>query len=510
MLENLYLSSSHGLGLIGVAIILLLGVVYLMICTSPKRPEYAVYGFSALWLLFPKYLQTLPVLGSLPGEGVRWFDLVSAVTGIALLVGILRFRPRDRRRRYGAVSNLLVVFTLMVLFSGLWAAVVGWESQLEAGIPPIILIRPYLYAIYTILFVVACIRSIDTFAKVEVLIGLMFLSGLELALEIIFLYYGNLVPFLRPWVLDSAGLGRFASLSFLSLDSVGLITIPNFCCAGYFLYSRRVRGRMFLMIFLAAPVFGTLAKTPLTAIIIAAMIGISLLNRHYRVEILSAGTVIVLVLFSTQTILISNFPNLMNEYLGGAIRNDTATYSSLQARLGLWIRSIDLFVASLPLGAGMGQVEMTMGGNAPMLFRNLLSGMVLERYLDCVGHVHITNSHNGFLETMVEHGILGGVFIVLLIVYTMKLLANYLKRIPIKGDEMERRIFLAQAAIYSALGGMAWRYLFEANDRYYHLILMFIFLLTLLQKLTLEHRKKLTGTGLGKAGGSRAGARLSS
>ncbi|MBM3852833.1 MAG: O-antigen ligase family protein [Verrucomicrobia bacterium] len=467
--------------------ILMVGGALLLFCLLSRRSEVAVYGYLAVWLFFPKFIRMLPLLGGLPWEGVSVFEVLEAVVVCVLFVVCLLHPPRrafDFGRRFG---GLLWGFLIMTAGTYCYVEFVSGEVLFaQPGFAFRFFAYPALQMIYACIFGWACLRYLDTFRKIEPIFLLLALSAVELTCEVVFLYYGKLVPFLEPWLLDSNNTGRFNSLAFLSFDTVGLMSILNVVCFGYLALAWRRPRLLVTLPLLLLPIVATLAKAPLSGALLALTIFFSLTVRRHRTTILASALLFLLSTLVVEASRFANLSNLINGAFGGAVREDIDVGSTFFGRTGLWLRGADIFLQHFPFGVGNGMVEYGMSAAGERRLQQFVSGLVEEAYSVVAAKEHVTNIHNAFLEFLVENGVMG------VLVMTASLLmlgSNFVRFVRARRDEsspLKLKIFYAQVALYSAIGGMAWRYFFEAGDKAYFLFFLLLYLTSALPVLARE------------------------
>lgn len=90
------------------------GLIYLVYCCTTQKPERTLYGFTCIWLFFPKSLQQLPLLGPLNWEGHAIFEFVEAFLAAGVAGALLARRAkraeswppnRSEGRQHGEVSE---------------------------------------------------------------------------------------------------------------------------------------------------------------------------------------------------------------------------------------------------------------------------------------------------------------------------------------------------------------------------------------------------------------------
>lgn len=458
-------------------LLVLFGCAYFVYCVVVAPSEYAVYGYLLGWMFFPKFIQKLPILGYLPWEGVRIFDVIQALIAFPLLYLCLSRPSRNRfRTRLGLIRWLLLGFTLMTLITFSSVLFLGRSRLVELSeISTLDVVRPTMEMLYSALFGWGCLKFIDTMDRTERLLWILALGGIELVAEVVFLYYLHLVPALDPWIFDTNNTGRFNSLAYLSFDTVGLVSIVYICAILYFIFERRRYLWLVPFPVLFLPTIATLEKAPFAAAIIACGVFFGLTARRQRAIALFCVLACLFFVVAMDSTRLANLPDAVNAAFGGTSRNDNNIEQTFYARLGLWVRGGDLLIAAFPLGVGNGLVENAMASDVPMRFGSLVHGEVSNVYNEVAGHAHVTNVHNMFLEFLVENGLPG---MVVLAAYGAMCISAFVRfaGMAFAPTEEDRKVLYMGGCVFSALAGMSWRFLFESGDKLYFMLFMLIFL----------------------------------
>lgn len=463
------------------------GLIYLVLMLLSKKGENAVYGFLLIYLLFPKYIRWFPILGSVSADGVRPFDIVEFFAAAAVLLACI-FKGNKQSRSF---DRSMSIYLGVVMFVTVLTFVTGyrftrWDEvsavRYTAEITLLQYVRDALELVYGVVFAWGVLRFITTIRHVEKFFALFVLSGVELVLEVIFLYYLRLVPALEPWVVDSGPGLRFASLTFLAFDSVGLICIVAIASAIYFAISWRSVWFALLVPLMFLPIIGTLGKAPFAGAVLAflATVLLSLPRKHLVI----AGCISLAV---WAPIAASDFDSIIggvNEGLGRQARLDPGVArDEFTTRIALWLRGLDIFASHIPFGVGNGMVEYQMAQGFESHFDDAVTGELLREYQYQVVNDHVTNSHNFYVEFIAENGFFGAIAMVVFVGAFAKNFLQFVKTGPSNVRAPEWPIHVAQASLYGCAIGVTWRNSFEVLPRFYFIFLSMLVLSFILAEL---------------------------
>lgn len=469
-----------------VTFLAVVGMLYFVVCMKSRHPEYALYGFVLVWAFFPKFIGNLPLLGAMPYEGWHPYDQVELIAALTLLcVCLFRGRRGERSDGHLAIRLFLALFLAMTAASAVsgvlladWAAVVNYRDTAI-----LYYIRGSLWLAYGAIFAWGCLLFLDSRRKVEGLFACFVLCGLYLTADVVLLYYLHLVPALDPWVRDSAVGVRFASLSFLSFDAVGLVSIPAIAMTLYFAVTRRSPVFYGLAALMLLPILGTLQKAPLTGAVIT-IAAILIYTGAPRVRAAAMFTVLAMASVSVMGQL-DLMVGSVNEALGGASRPRFAeSGENIAGRLALWLRGVDVVVDHFPVGVGNGMVPYHFEQGVPPYFDGLTTGSLRELYQWQAFSPRVTNSHNMFIEFAAEHGALG---IAVLIGFVVLILRRSpgLRR-PSPDDTDAWWPFVARVSLFGSLIGLSWAYLYQVEPK---LVFLFLGSLVLAYRLASWQRR---------------------
>ncbi len=455
------------------------GLVLLAYCLRTRRPAHAIYAYLAAWIICPK-LARLANLGNFPAglaDHIFIYDYVNAVTALVLLVLCFCIRPRVRPPYGRFIMKLLRVFVLMTVVSfcsGLWFRAT-WRSNLELRE---FFIQPALSMLYQAIFGWAFVNYIDSRRKVEWVLALLALSGVELTAEAILLYYHDWFPAIRVHLLSVDG--RFQSLTFLSFSSVGLVCIIAICATLYFAVTRSSLVLCLVAVLMLVPIFGTAERGPLVGAVLGmSVMALLCLPKRFRRILAGMGTAAFVASAWFVSVHAGNLANVVNSELGGTTGANSPVESTFLTRLGLCFRGLDLIAHNFPFGTGNGAAQYQMAEPIPERFDPTWSEQVHLAYRAAVTGAHITSTHNAFMEIVVENGFLGIVFLGL----SALVLAGNFKSFCRLRRRHGNQIYVAQACIYACFAGAIWRYCFEPGDKLYFLLFAMLAMTSLLPTL---------------------------
>lgn len=467
------------------ATLLLLGFGFLLHCLKTPRPEHAVYGYLLVWILCPKWVR-LANIGNFPGnlgDELFIFDIVNMIAACVLFVVWIARRPRSTPRYAREIKCLIAGFlamTVVSLLSGIYFAYF-WGADLGAIQ---YYIRPSLTMVYSAIFGAAFLRYINTRQKVERILACFALSGVELTAEAVLLYYFNAVPSARPYVVNVNG--RFQSLAYLSFDTVGLVSVVAICSMLYFAITRRSLLLFALMLAMFLPIIATSERAPLSAAGLSlCVVAFLFVRRRYARACFILGICGLSAAVSYLGSNIGDLPTRLNSRLGGVAAANSTVQETLYERVGLWLRSVDIFLYHFPFGTGNGLMEYHMSTSVPARFYGVLGGAAYDNYYVVVNHGHLSNTHNAFLEFVVENGICG---VIMLYAWGRTITRRLRHFVVLRGTgyRVGDTGYVAQACLYACMVGMAWRYLFESSDKLYFLLFAILTMISLLDDYALK------------------------
>jgi hypothetical protein len=487
------------------ALLVVFACSYLIYFGLIAKPEWSIYAYILVWLTVPKAFRLFYISGGaydLP-EGLTVFHIVEAVAVCGIVVALvrhhgLRFSEKtETLRRFawfflitGIVSFAVSFGFLSIIFSSqlddLWTYL-EWNTELQNRI------LPFAAIVFGVIFLYGCIAFITERKHVETILLLFLLLGIGMGLECLAFYYLAsiyTIPILTPLARWSAqqGEGRFMSLVFSSFDQVGLFSIVAVSCCLYFSLTRKNKLILLLLPLLFLPILAGYQRSVLMGTVVSLVFvywHASANKNRFAYVSMAAALLITMYIFDTDFVLL----NKVSAGLGGAERGDYLSTESLDARLGLQIRALEVFTGTFPFGVGPGMISTAM--NSPI--HQTMLGVEFPRVADYSAAIYgqvasglrKTNCHNTFLEFIAEHGLLG---VVALSTFLFLITRNFLlwvKRSRLI-SQRENYSFFGQACIYAILLGMGVHGLFESTLFPYSMYFMLLYFTFLLPSFKIE------------------------
>jgi len=156
--------------------------------------------------------------------------------------------------------------------------------------------------------------------------------------------------------------------------------------------------------------------------------------------------------------------------IGGDVRQtELLVKSSFNSRIGIWLRSADVFIYSFPFGVGENVSPLYYNSSfVPTIANQSISQQLPDSYWGLVYSNYTTKTHNVFFHFVTEYNILG--FLVL-ILFIKQIFKNF-SRCGLDGS-INNAIF--RATIFSMILAIGIMGLFESADRLYFLYSMLLF-----------------------------------
>ncbi len=464
------------------------GTAYLIVFGVRLRPEWSIYGYLLLWITVPKAFRFAYLTNGadLP-EGVTIFTLLEGFAALTMVIALLA-HPGLRRREDKRLRPLL---RWMASFAGIATATMlvsfGWLSsllptradglwQFFAHTAPLQhRVVPFLSVIYALIFIHACVAFITKTSQVEAILLILFASGIELGLEtIVFSYFGLNGGIFTHSIQAGPSGGRFNSIVFTAYDTVGVFAIVGLCAGMYFVFSgggrflsRPVALTGFVLCWL--PALRSYQRSALVAALAAlALVYWLAAKRHARL-LATIGAVVVVM-----SIVGAGLGGRVGKALGGAVRPDYFSTESLDGRVGLQNRALDVVDHFKPFGAGPGMVRYAM--KYPFEGPRAHDGARLTRtvYRSEQTGTRFTNSHNMLLEFVVQYGLAG---ILLLVAMGRVIWLAWHARVQWPPPPSLVSSFFAQICGAGMLVGIGLHGQFEATDLPVFLYVLPVFLL---------------------------------
>lgn len=478
-------------------------ITYVVYFGLIARPEWSVYAYLIIWLTVPKAFRLFYISGGAYDfpEGLTVFNLIEAIAICGIVVALIRRykkheaneKTRSMRRLgwlfliIGTASFIISFGFLSTIYAShldeLWTYI-DWHTELQLRI------LPYATIVFGVVFLYACITFITERSQVDTILLLFLLLGLTLGIESLLFYYIPAfypLPILTPlsaWSVQQAG-GRFMSLIFSSYDQVGVFSIIAIGCCLYFSQSRKNHLILLLLPLLFLPVLAGYQRSVLMgAFVTMAFVYWNSSSGKKRVAFISLAGALLLTMYVLDSDLL--LVNKVASGLGGAERADYFSTDSLDARFGLQIRALDVFINAFPFGVGPGMLPTAM--NSPI--EHSLLGYQIPQVADYSASIYgqlatgfrKTNTHNVFLEFIVEHGAMG---IVLLGLFFYLIIRNF--RAWHKNSKTGPRdnAYFVQVCVYAIFLGVGVHGMFESTYFPFSMYAMF-FYFTFLPKLSTE------------------------
>lgn len=444
--------------------------IYFVYVGFIARPEWTVYGFFLVWVLVPKAFRMYYITGGqydLP-EGVTLFTIVEGVAALAILAALLtRGAGRLSWRSHKASWLFLILFSVthvasFLLVYGPMTALAPPSVEIladyyDVAATPVDRILPLLYVVWGILFLLGSIAFITELKQIEFIFTIFILCGIELALETIVFYYLGLFPALLHWAVHR--MGRFNGLVFTDYDVVGIFCLIAIGCTIYFSQSRRTKAFLWLIPLFLLPIAAGHQRAPVFGLV--AMAGALIwLTTESRAKI-------GLALFATVALSVLAIVgggefvlNIVASTLGGDVRPEYFSGETVEHRIALQLRGLDVFAHTFPFGAGPGMLRPAMNSPISCLFDAYVPDAGASAYSMEVAGTHTTNVHNMFLVFVFENGMLGIVTLAVFVMLTIRNYRNWKKTAHKQGGHI-RGLALAQALAFAILLGLAAHHTFE-------------------------------------------------
>lgn len=456
--------------------------VYLYSVGLRSRPDRAVFAAIGCFLLWPKVGLHLPAF-----IGMSSYVFIWPITTAALALSVLAHRDVAVGRPDRALRRCLWLAAAAATVSfgaswflggeqGLWPN--AWEVRLR--------IYSYLVLMYSVCFSYLFIRSIHRVDQAETVFHLVALGGAAVVAEALLFVYLQ-VP--SPGNLAFDSFGRFQSFFYSSFDDVGFFMILAFSGALYM----AMAGRRLMWYVVAGacvlPILATFERAPLLGLLCSGSLVFAVTRRKKVLWFL--GLLIACVgLFA----ILQVFGDDLGRLLGGRIRSDYMSGQTVTIRFALWLRAIELGLASFPWGVGPQMAMSQM--SAPVAFTWLhrfapQDALLWETYHLLLQGEYASNIHNLFFTCFAENGVLGVLSVLFVSAAVMKNLFMLLRgRLPISGEP--RRTYLLWACACGALIGLGINYLFEMETFFLFMILPLLHICSICAE-TLRQAKRRPG-----------------
>jgi hypothetical protein len=468
------------------------------------KPIWSIYAYLLIWLIVPKALRLYYFTAGvydLP-EGMTGFHIIEAIGILAILIAVIKHSQKQKRTDRGAAT--LRRFSWLFLIAGVVAMVVSlgalsliFNMQLEDlwnflslhgeaqhRIPTIASM------VYGVIFLYGCIAFLTTMKQVERILLFFLVLGVCMGLESLVFYYLPsisptlaLFPSLTIWSVNPTT-DRFMSIIFTNIDQVGLFSIIAISCCFYF--GRTVRKAVFFLLpLLLLPVFAGYQRSVLLGVIVCVMFFLwHVLTGRKRAACVYVALALVAMMYVADSSRL--FVEKVGSGLGGSTREDYFSAESMENRLGLQLRAVELIIYSFPFGVGPGMTPVAMSSPIHQNFFGLSFPEVSDYSALTYGQVssglRTTNAHNFFIEFIVEQGLLGILVFVALFYILIRSFSSWVRHAHQHPDR-HSNIFLLQLCIYALLAGIGAHEMFECTFFPYPIYFMFLYFVVFLPSL---------------------------
>ncbi len=454
-----------------------------------SKPEMSIYAFLFLWCFFPK--KSIP-----PDSTLGWLkdvmnmppiiesSLFSMFEITILLAIIVRLVVSGKAFKIKQLRRFNILLFVMVISAFIISLKLYYFPDTSLVTEPLRSLYGLIHIVAGLIFFSGCMKFIKTQKQIEIIFSFFVLSLIILSLETILLRYLNLIPQLNYWAISERGL--YISLIFSDYNGVGVCSIIAFPCFVYFILSRKNYRLFLLMPVLLLPLINGYERAQMVGLLTALTCFAYMIiqNNKHRIIVIGFGVVILCTIYSSigETLIYKT-----TSFLGGEVRPDYLSADSFFSRVGAWLRCIDVFIRSFPFGVGPGVVFYYMGSSdIPSHF--VLSDIDLRAadYYDSLRYgVHMTGSHNLYLQYIAEYGLLGVITIISFVCLVLSRFLSFKRRAK-KIYPKYYDYFLAQVCCYSIMIGLGVFYIFQHSPVYYFLFLLFLYLIFLIPKLVDE------------------------
>ena len=446
-----------------------------------KYPERSIYAFLIIWVTVPKYVSTIPLIGSYVLPGFSYFDIFQtiAICHIISLLFLKGYKNISALKMPKDLQKMTIFFSIIIFFTTIvgvirYFLVVPQSEQFAIG--------NFLELVFTpfsgLIFFLGLFAFIIQYKQVEKLLFIIAFGGFLLLIEQLVMVELNLFSALNILAYAEDGF-RFNSLIYGSYDIKGIFCVISALAILYLSISKQkyyLIPFVFLMIF---PISLTYQRTPYLGyffgLLIFATFYFKKLKLSSKLIIFLTFTIIILFSIVNQK---SSY-NYLNNFLNGDKEGsrELNQSQSFYDRLGLWYRAVDVFIYSFPIGVGEGMYEVYSGRRfAPTYVAPLVNLKSRSAYLSLIGN-HRTKPHNVYIQFISEYNVLG--FIVLY--FFIRKITIYLSFKRYKKIKYKNDLFRATVAgMVVSVGVMSS---FDSVIRLYFLYGLLMFLAYFISKL---------------------------
>jgi len=260
-----------------------------------------------------------------------------------------------------------------------------------------------------IVFYIACRCFIKTLNQAEFILKIFFALGIVLLLEYLILLLDNNILDLSIYQFTENN--RFNSLFLGNYLKVGMVSTIAVISGFYFITKYRKFYLLPFIFLLIIPGFGTYQRSFLLTLVVGTVVYFVFTIKHPKNLFILMGLIgvpIIILLLITVDI---------GGTLGGDVRVDYWSNSSFFDRIGTYLRGIDVFIYTFPVGAGGGPINDIMGSKDILKFMSWLNPDTYSKfYFAIASNTRSTSPHSVYIELLAQFGIVGlFIFIVILV-----------------------------------------------------------------------------------------------
>ena len=121
-----------------------------------NKPERTIYVFLILWITFPKFIRTLPILGTIYLEGLGYFDFLHCIVSFHISYQLLKHKYLFKRKiKIPKTLNFLANLNFWTFFlaqlSG-FTLYLYLKNDFSLSMAPGLLLEYFCYPMYSIIF----------------------------------------------------------------------------------------------------------------------------------------------------------------------------------------------------------------------------------------------------------------------------------------------------------------------------------------------------------------------
>ena len=445
------------------------------------KPERSIYTYLILWVTFPKNIRFLPFIGTYDLTGYSYFDVFQTIATLHIVILLIQKGYGDTKslQMPRRIKELTIFFIVTLVLTTITGSIRYLFFVNEKDIIPIGDLLANAFMPFTgVIFSLGLFAFFLEYKKVEKLLGILAIGGVLILIEHLLMVELHLFSALDQWAYTSDNI-RYNSLFYGSYDLKAIFCVISALSISYFAIERKkyfLLPLVFLMIF---PIHTTFARTPYLGYFLGLIIFIIIYMKKKKVMLKFMLFFIILfgVLFisvNSNSILKSTNYFITDD---GLVReNDINDEHSLDSRLGLWFRSVDIIIYHFPMGVGEGMFEVYSASN---LTPNIMSPLVPSNYqlgYESSSGFYRTKPHNVYIEFIAEYNILGFIVLILFI----KEILKYLWGSRLKHKERVNNLF--RATVSGMTVGLGAMNLFDSVVRLYFVYGMLMFFVYFVSK----------------------------